>query len=200
MKVRNKRIVMLFTALLSLYLMGEFINHFIFGFPIWLFVTIPLFLIPFVGAIGILIFIVVEIVKNRKLKGNLFPVVLSVLLIIIMSTQPFSPILRKAEFSYKFEHREEIAKLVLNGELEAVNVREDLFSIPNRFKSSSLSDGKEVMKMKGRLFFFTSRGVLDNFSGYVYSPNGGEPRDEDVNAKIVKKQRMNKNWYYISCT
>ncbi len=197
---RNKWIIVILSVLFSLYLIGQAVSHFFFGFLIWLFLSIPLYLIPLVGAILVLIFIVVYSLKNRQLKRNLFPLVLNLLLIFLLIYQPFSPLLRKAEFSFNLEDRENIVNSIINGEIETTNTRGSLFRIPEEYRSSSLSDGKEVMKMNDKLLFFTSRGVLDNFSGYVYSPNGVEPTDEDVMAKIVKKQRMSKNWYFIACT
>ena len=56
------------------------------------------------------------------------------------------------------------------------------------------------MKMNDNLFFFTVRGILDNFSGYVFSPSGLEPTNEDVQATIIWMQKMINNWYYVSCT
>ncbi|WP_438317034.1 hypothetical protein [Sporosarcina sp. FA9] len=200
MSSRNKWIIVIFSTLFTLYLIGEVVSHFFFGFSIWLFINIPLYLIPFVGAILILIFIIVDSLKNKQLKRNVFPLVLSFLLILLMINQSFSPLLRKAEFSFKLGDREDVATSILNGEIETTNERGNLFRIPKGYGSSSLSDGKEVMKMNDKLLFFTKRGVLDDFSGYIFSPNGVEPRDEEVMAKIVKKQRMSKNWYYIACT
>lgn len=56
------------------------------------------------------------------------------------------------------------------------------------------------MKMDDKLFFFTVRGILDNFSGYVFSPSGLGPTNEDVQATIIRMQKMNNNWYHVSCT
>ncbi|REB11034.1 hypothetical protein DVB69_01465 [Sporosarcina sp. BI001-red] len=108
MSSKNKWLIVLLSALFTLYVIGEVVRHFYFGFSIWLFVNIPLYLIPFVGAILILIFIVVDSLKNKQLKRNRFPLVLSFLLILLMISQPFSPLLRKAEFSYKLGDREDV--------------------------------------------------------------------------------------------
>jgi hypothetical protein len=44
--------------------------------------------------------------------------------------------------------------------------------VPEKYRKSFLSDGKEVMKINDKLLYFTNRGILDNFSGYVFSPDG----------------------------
>ncbi|MDN4608568.1 hypothetical protein [Sporosarcina highlanderae] len=196
---RNNKISFILSTLFALYIVGEVVSHFIFGFSIWLFVNIPLFLISFIGIIVIMIFLIVDFFKKKERKANLVLLLVSFLLIFIMINQPFSPLLRKAEFTFNLENREEVANLIMDGEIQTSNSRGDLIPVPNGY-SRSLSDGREVMKVDDKLLFFTRRGLLDSFSGYVYSPNGVEPQDEDVMAKIVKKQKMSKNWYYIACT
>ena len=57
-----------------------------------------------------------------------------------------------------------------------------------------------VLKIDDKLLFFKVRGVLDNFSGYVYSPDGIVPTNEDVQADIVELRKMDANWFYVSCT
>lgn len=200
MSSRDKWIIGLLSVLAAFYLIGEVVSHFFFGFSLWVFVRIPLYLIPFAGAFLLVILLVVDALKSKQLKRNGFPLTLTVLLIILMINAPFSPLLRKAEFYFKFEDREDIVTSILNGEIETSNERGDLFRIPEGYDSLFLSDGKEVMRINDHFLFYTNRGVLDNFSGYVFSPDGVEPSDADVLAKIVKKQRMNKNWYYIACT
>lgn len=40
----------------------------------------------------------------------------------------------------------------------------------------------------------------DNFSGFVYSPDGTEPKPTEAGTDIVYEKQMNKYWFYISCT
>lgn len=50
------------------------------------------------------------------------------------------------------------------------------------------------------IFFFTFRGILDNYSGFIHIPEGGDPSqfldfDEKESTQIV---HMEGNWYYAS--
>ncbi|WOV84389.1 hypothetical protein PGH26_00125 [Sporosarcina jeotgali] len=200
MSSRNKWITIALCVLIVFYIINELFRHFIFGFPFWLFVNIPLFLISFVGGAILLIFWSVGFFKNREKGKNLVPLVMSLLLFFLLLANPLSPLIQKAEFNFNLDERDEIANLILDGKIQSSNTRGDLFHIPANYKGSSLSDGKEVMKVNEKLVFFTNRGILGNFSGYVFSPNGVEPNDKDLAANIVKLKKMKKNWYYVSCT
>ncbi len=48
------------------------------------------------------------------------------------------------------------------------------------------------------MFFFTFRGVLDNYSGFLFVPDGGDPKEfydlgEPGSTQLVK---YGKNWYW----
>lgn len=154
------------------------------------------------GGIVLFIISVIHIFKRYKETGvkSFLPLILSVILIFLLIDRPLSPLFQNVEFSFKLDKREEVARQIINGEIKPSNDSGDLFLFPKKYNNSSLSDGNEVMKMNDKLFFFTVRGILDNFSGYVFSPSGLEPTNEDVQATIIWMQKMNNNWYYVSCT
>jgi hypothetical protein len=45
--------------------------------------------------------------------------------------------------------------------------------------------------------FFTYRGILDNFSGFVYTPNDQTPSKNAFEGDFKKIEKMDKNWYFI---
>ncbi len=159
-------------------------------------------LLLFIGGIVLFIFSVIYIFKQYKIIRikSLLPFILSVVLLFLVIARPFSPLFRNAEFSFKLDDREEVAHQILNGEIQPSNERGDLFKVSKKFNNSALSDGNEVLKMGNKLLFFTVRGVLDNFSGYIFSPDGSAPTNGDVQADIIEIKKINKNWYYVSCT
>ena len=169
---------------------------------VWVLVSLPLTLILFILAIVLLIISVISIFKNDKDSKvkSFFPLFLSIVLLFILIVRPFSPLFRKIEFSINLDEREEVASQILNGEIQPSNERRDLYQVPEHHNQSSLSNGKEVLKLDDKLMFFKVRGLLDNFSGYVYSPDGTVPTNEDVQADIIELRKMNENWYFVSCT
>lgn len=178
------------------------INRFISNILVAIYIYFPLTLLLFIGGIVLFILSVVHIFKaHRKTSVKSFlPLILSITLIFLIIDRPLSPLFQNIEFSFKLDKREDVARQILNNEIKPSNDRGDLFLVPKKYNKFSLSDGNEVMKIGDSLFFFTVRGILDNFSGYFFSPSGVEPTNEDVQATIIKMQKMNNNWYYVSCT
>ena len=178
------------------------INRFTSSILVAIFIYFPLTLLLLLGGIVLFIISVVHIYKRYKeTRVKIFlPLILSVTLIFLLIDRPLSPLFQNVEFSFKLEKREGVARQIINGEIKPSNDSGDLFLVPKKYNNSSLSDGNEVMKMNDKLFFFTVRGILDNFSGYVFSPSGLEPTNEDVQATIIWMRKMSNNWYYVSCT
>ncbi len=191
-----------YILLIVLAIINEMINQFSSNFIVWVLISLPLTLILFLFAIVLFIISVIYIFKYYKdTKVNSFlPLFLSIVLLFLLINRPFSPLFQTIEFSFNLDEREEVANQILNGEIQPSNERRDLFQVPEHHNQSSLSQGKEVLKMDDKLFFFKVRGILDNFSGYVFSPDGTAPTNEDVQADIIELRKMNTNWYYVSCT
>jgi len=169
---------------------------------VWVLISLPVTLILFILTIILLIISVISISKNykeMKIKSFL-PLLLSIVLLFILIDRPFFPIFQSIEFSFNLDEREEVANQILDGEIQPSNERRDLYRVPEHYNQSALSNGKEVLKIDDKLLFFKVRGILDNFSGYVYSPDGTVPTNEDVQADIIELRKMNTNWYYVACT
>jgi hypothetical protein len=65
----------------------------------------------------------------------------------------------------------------------------------------SKGGGDIVVETKGKaksILFFTYRGMLDNFSGFVYNPNDNKPSKSDFNGDFEQIKKVHKNWYYVS--
>jgi hypothetical protein len=100
------------------------------------------------------------------------------------------------DFKTKKDEREEIIKMVESGTL---NSSTGLTKLPYKYKN--LSDGGEIVIERNEneilILFFTYRGMLDNFSGYVYSSNDQKPIQNDFDGDIKQVEKMEKNWYFI---
>lgn len=175
----------------------EILNNFVFNFLVGVFIIFPLMLALFFGGIVLFILSVIHIFKKYKATKikSLFPLLLSTVLLFLVIERPFSPIFQKLEFSLKLDERKKVAGQILKGEIKASDENGDLFPV-----RKNLSDGNEVLKIGNKLLFFTVRGILDNFAGYVYSPDGSRPTNGDVQANIVEIKKLNKHWYFVSCT
>lgn len=66
-------------------------------------------------------------------------------------------------------------------------------SQPEKYHQLSKGGGEVVIEKNGKLIvFFMYRGVLDNFSGFVFSPSDKKPTQHDFNGdfkQILKARR-----------
>ena len=102
------------------------------------------------------------------------------------------------------EQRERVVAKVLNGELQP-NVKYNASLINLNAGYSGLSRGGNDIVVEDHegltyVFFFTFRGVLDNYSGYLYVPKGGSPEmygDLDE-SEFTQIKHIESNWYLVS--
>jgi hypothetical protein len=122
----------------------------------------------------------------------------------ILLLVPFTQIWLNANFHLHKLERQEVTDKVYRGELISnVSHNSSLISLGSEFSNIS-KGGNEIMVLEYEglkyVFFFTFRGILDNYSGFLYVPDGGDPRmfldlDEDESSQIVKYAD---NWYFTS--
>jgi hypothetical protein len=105
------------------------------------------------------------------------------------------------DFKMNKSEREEVIKMVENGSLKP-NVSHDslLIHLPKEYEHLSKGGGEIIVEKTGgsyTIFFFTYRGILDNFSGFVYSPNDKRPSKNDFGGDFKEIKRYCENWYWV---
>lgn len=143
------------------------------------------------------IVMVVKKYKNIRFK-SVFPLLFCILFFVQLIYAPQSEWISDLSFKMKYDKRMEIVKMYEKHELKTSSDSYGLLVLPKGYKSSS--DSGEVVPLGNKLMFFDVRGVIDNFSAYVYSKDGTPPTKSDVNADIIYIEKINKHWFYISCT
>jgi hypothetical protein len=117
---------------------------------------------------------------------------------------PFTNLWLKADFALYKKEREEIVKKVYANELKPnVSHNPSLIDLGNSYPLVSMGGNEIVVEEHAGLkyvFFYTFRGILDNYSGFIYVPDGGEPKyysdlDESNSTQITP---LDGNWYYAS--
>jgi len=48
------------------------------------------------------------------------------------------------------------------------------------------------------IFFFDFRGILDSFSGFVYSTGNIKPQSGDFGGEFVEIEELRSGWYWAS--
>jgi hypothetical protein len=173
--------------------------------------VITVFLMPFywtfvgVVVVGMVAAAIIQAVKRRSGKSLvrlLAPFAIVAALLLALRYVPFTRLYLEADFALHTAGREEVARLIEAGEIDFDGERSGRVALPARYARLSKS-GDVLIHITDSgvdVLFFTFDGVLDNFSGYAYSPEDSESaarafvRAGDLR-EIVKKKE---HWYWVS--
>lgn len=106
--------------------------------------------------------------------------------------------------NFKFHHadRLEVVRRIESGEFRPnVSHNPSLIALPRDLAHVSLGGGEVEAERDGdryKILFFTFRGVLDSFAGFVYTSEGSAPKDGDFAGKFVIVRKIEDRWHYIS--
>lgn len=158
--------------------------------PIWLFV--------YAFFIIMTIWTLIHLFKKRKWQ----PFVIQLITISLWFLFPFDQINLDLNFKIHQDKREEVATKIENGVIKPnASDSPSLIQLPKKYTQLSKGGGDIVVETKGKaksILFFTYRGILDNFSGFVYNPNDNKPSKRDFNGDFKQIKKVHKNWYYVA--
>ncbi|MED3992331.1 hypothetical protein [Priestia aryabhattai] len=162
------------------------------------FLMLPVWLFVYAFFIIITVWALIHLFKNRKWQ----PVVIQFITIILWFFFPFTQVNLDLNFKIHQEKREEAAAKIKNGVIKP-NVPDSpsLIQLPKEYTQLSKGGGDIEVETKGKstsILFFTYRGMLDNFSGFVYDPNDHKPSKSDFDGDFKQIEKVHKNWYYVS--
>ena len=161
------------------------------------FMIFPIWLIVFGFFVVITLRAVIYLFKNKDWK----PITVQVITILILFFFPFTEIVLDIDFKMNKSEREKVTEMVENGTLKSnVSYNSSLILLPERYQYLSKGGGEiEIEKTdKGYyILFFTYRGILDNFSGFVYSPNDQKPSKRTFDGDFKQIEKLKENWYWV---
>jgi hypothetical protein len=162
------------------------------------FLMLPIWLFVYAFFIIMTIWTLIHLLKNRKWQ----PFVIQLITILLWFFFPFNQINLDLNFRIHQDKREEVATKIENGVIKPnVPNSPSLIQLPKEYTQLSKGGGDIVVETKGKaksILFFTYRGMLDNFSGFVYNPNDNKPSKSDFNGDFKQIKKVHKNWYYVS--
>lgn len=164
------------------------------------FFILPIWLIVF----GFFAVVTVRTVIHMFKKKEWIPVAVQVVTILLLMFFPFTKIVLDLDFKTNKSEREKVVQMVENGTL-IPNVSHDstLLQLPKKYRHLSKGGGEIVVEKKATgysVLFFTYRGILDNFSGFVYVPNDQKPLKNDFDGDFIEIEKLDKNWYWVGST
>ncbi|MGE7635347.1 hypothetical protein ACQKMZ_24540 [Bacillus paramycoides] len=162
------------------------------------------FFMPFVSIAiygSFFIIFIIGIINFIKCK-NWKPLVIQLTIIIICIYVPFVKIYMKIDFIIYKEDRKQVIELIEQKKLiPNVEYNNKMIHLPKQFVSTSKNGGDILVQEKENstlIFFYTYRGILDNFSGFIYSLNDIKPIKSDFNSDFKEIIKVEKNWYYVT--
>jgi hypothetical protein len=162
------------------------------------FLMLPVWLFVYAFFIIITVWTLVQFFKNRKWK----PFVIQLITIGLWLFFPFDQVNLDLNFKIHQDKREEVTDKVENGVIKPnVSDNPSLIQLPKEYTQLSKGGSDIVVETKGKaksILFFTYRGMLDNFSGFVYDPHDNKPLKTDFDGDFKQIEKIHKNWYYVS--
>lgn len=168
------------------------------------------FLAPFlILALWILFFIVffwsiLHFIRKKRYK-NLFsftPALLQLITLIIIFTVPFTTIMLDLNFKRHSQERMDVVSQVMSGELKpAPNENARLILLPDHLQHLSKGGGRIMVEHNDGatyVFFFTYRGILDNFSGFMYRSDDTPPQKGDFGGNYFQTELKGEHWYWVA--
>ncbi|MCP1399516.1 hypothetical protein [Bacillus cereus] len=162
------------------------------------------FFMPFVSIAiygSFFIIFIIGIINFIKCK-NWKHLVIQLIIIIICIYVPFVKIYMKLDFIIYKEDRKQVIELIEQKKLiPNVEYNSKMIHLPKQFVSTSKNGGDILVQEKENstlIFFYTYRGILDDFSGFIYSFNDIKPIKSDFNSDFKEIIKVEKNWYYVT--
>jgi len=129
------------------------------------------------------------------------PLIISTGTLLIAFFIPFTQLWLYANFHLNKTAREQVVEKVRSGVLKPnVAHNAELIALPN---GSGVSMGGGKIIVEGSInnpyvFFFTFRGILDNYSGFLWVPDGGKPEQfRDADEPGTEIESFGGNWYFV---
>ncbi|MFG1490404.1 hypothetical protein ABMA58_14230 [Oceanospirillum sp. HFRX-1_2] len=172
---------------------------------ITVFLMMPLYGFVWLFFIVCMVFSLTSLFNFKSVGLTCFaPLGIHVVALVLVAYVPFTMLWLKADYMINKEQREQVVAKVLNGELQPhVNYNASLINLSDGYPGLSRGGNDIVIESHEGLtyvLFFTFRGVLDNYSGYLYVPKGGSPEMySDLNeSEFTQIKHIESNWYLIS--
>lgn len=133
---------------------------------------------------------------------SLAPLGFLVTCFIITRFVDFTALWLTANFKYRHADRLEVVRRIERGEFYSnISHNVSLIALPRQFSSVSLGGGEVMVQRDGdrfKVLFFTFRGILNNFSGFIYTSDGLVPKNGDFTGEFFVNKKIEDRWYYVS--
>jgi hypothetical protein len=164
------------------------------------FLMAPMMLFLWTGFAGLtlatMVYLVAQFKKN--LMRAVLPLLINGVTFLILWRVPFTTIWLDLEFRLNYQAYDEIVKMVEDGRIQPNDI--GLARLPSGYRHISRGGDIQVERNDGvtSVFFYTFRGVLDNFSGYMYRSNDTPPPQHFMAGDWVQIERKQPHWFFCA--
>ena len=173
----------------------------VFGFILWVApVVLLLFVISLKWSASVL-----EDATQKRESGAAWPIAINIATILVVLFFPFTRLWLDYDFWRYRADREAVVTAIHSGQI-VCNTR--LYHLPETYPNLSSGGNDIVIRPYGEdgdafyVFFYTFRGILDNYSGFLYIPPkpGASIKDYEGPAwdAFFAVRPMAPNWYYVA--
>lgn len=170
------------------------------------FLFFPLQLLVYGVWLGAVVWSVAEIftqTERRQIQAFVALTIATVTAIAIIYV-PFTQITLAIDFARHLDRRQEVVVSVDSGALKPnVSHNSSLIRLPEKYRDLSKGGGEIVVEHQGdttMILFFTYRGILDNYSGFVYRSDNTEPPENAFFGNLKQSEKMKDRWFWVAST
>jgi hypothetical protein len=157
------------------------------------------------GIIGVAIASLTCLTKIKAIGWRAFvPMTVVVASVLIVMFVPFTSLWLDFDYWRYKEVRLEIVERILSGDLAAnVDYNPKLIALDGGYPLVSMGGNEVIVERhegSAYVLFFTFRGVLDNYSGFLYVPDGGSPTlfSDLHEEQFTQIEPLEENWFFVS--
>jgi hypothetical protein len=171
---------------------------------------LTVFLEPFLELFIILMFLVsmissvVYFIRHMRKERfrSIIPFTISIITILIVWFVPFTNIILTWDFNMNLKDREKVVSMINSGELVSnVSHNKSLIALPKEYAHLSKGGGEVIVEREGdrlKVLFFTFRGVLDGFSGFVYISDDSGLQEGGFSTDFLQIEKKKEHWYWAA--
>jgi hypothetical protein len=168
------------------------------------------FLMVPLQAIVWLIFVVVtawsllHFTRHAKIRRSWIPAITCAVTLGVVTLVPFTSLWLRVNFASRKAERERIVHEVSEGTLTPNRVYPNgvgMISLPDQTSNISAGGNEiETAKRDGKtyVFFYTYRGILSNYAGFLYVPTGGDPSAFENEDPPPMSEKYDEHWFFVS--
>lgn len=141
------------------------------------------------------------VINVKKLKYKVaIPMTINLITLLVVIFTPFTDIMLNLDFKLNLKDREKVVSMVQSGELKPnVSYNESLIELLDKYKHLSQGGGEIIVHKDGerfKIFFYTFRGVIDNFSGFAYISDESRLLKTDFEGDFEQIKKEKEHWFW----